>query len=104
MCIKTALLAAALAFSLSVHADTNPKKATPLVKTPKQTTPKPSKKDTIQNDSFSLGAAAGAPGTTSGGATGKATGGPPNLGSGPKTDPCTQPNPPKSCKQSKPAH
>jgi hypothetical protein len=105
MCIKTALLAATLAFSLSVHADTKPKKATPAIKTPKQTTPKPSKQGTIQNESFGLGAVAGSPGTTSGGATGKSTGGPPNLGgSGSKTDPCTLPNPPKSCKQSKPAH
>lgn len=100
MCIKTALFAAALAFSLSVQAD-NPKKTPTPPKAPKQTTPKPAKQGTIQTDSFGLGSVNTGTTTTSGGGTGKATGGPPNLGGSSKTDPCTLANPPKKCKPSK---
>lgn len=102
MCIKTALFAATLAFSLSVHADT--KKATSPPKPPKQTTPKPAKQGTVQTDSFGFGTALTSQSATSGGVKGKATGGPPDVGGGSKTDPCTLANPPKSCKQGKPAH
>jgi hypothetical protein len=86
-------------------ADTNTKKGTTPPKTSKQTAPKASKQGSIQVDSFGLGTTNTGPApATSGGGTGKATTGTPNLGSGPKTDPCTPPNPPRSCKQNKPPH
>jgi hypothetical protein len=102
MYMRIALLTATLAFSLSLHAGTPPKKV--ATNAPKQTSPKPSRQNTIQTTSFQSGSVNTGSNTTSGGATGKSTTGPANVGGGSKTNPCAVANPPRSCAQIKPAH
>lgn len=89
---QAVLLAIVLAFTLPAFADTQPKA------TASSTSQKAKPKGSIQKDSFSFGAintgSTGKPG-----ATGKSSAGNPNL-----QNPCKGPNPPRSCKQNKPAH
>jgi PPE-repeat protein len=104
MYMKSALLTATLAFSLSLHAGTPPKKVVPKANPPKQAVTKPSKQGTIEIGSLQYGVSNTASNPAPGTKQGQSSTGQINVGGGSKTNPCAAANPPKSCAQTKPAH
>lgn len=91
---KAILLAVALAFALPAFADNPSNSKAPM------TNPKGKPKGWIEQDSYSVGATNTITGSKgSGSAAGKTS-----LGNISLTKPCNKPNPPRSCKQLRPAH
>jgi hypothetical protein len=91
---KAILLAVALAFALPAFADNPSNSKAPM------TNPKGKPKGWIEQDSYSVGATNTITGSKgSGSAAGKTSPGNISL-----TKPCNKPNPPRSCKQLRPAH